>query len=102
MTCIEDLPYEILKSKSSFKECREFIEQQYPVVYHINPGFKLFKTPITGTPPVAIGIENDDIIFPYTKPCHGTFLLKVTDTEEINRLCRIKRLFPFKKPEQSS
>jgi hypothetical protein len=102
MTCIEDLPYEILISNASFKECREYIEQQCPVVYHINPGFKLFKTAIIGTPPVAIGIDDGDIVFPFTKPCHGTFLLKVTDPDEVDRLYRTKRLVKVSKADQST
>lgn len=97
MTCIEELPHEILLSKVSFKECRDVIEEHCPVVYHINPGFKLLGTPLIGSPPISIGIQDSDIIFPYTKPCHGTFLLKVTDESEVNRLSRNKRVRKFVK-----
>ncbi|HUW85601.1 MAG TPA: DUF1894 domain-containing protein, partial [Methanoregula sp.] len=44
-----------------------------------------------GIPPIAIGLEGDFIIFPYTKPCHGTFLLRVEDTVEAARLRAAKK-----------
>jgi hypothetical protein len=95
MSCIEDLPHDVLKSNISFKESREIIEQDYPLVYHINPGFKLLGNPLIGTTPIAIGIDGDSIIFPYTKPCHGTYLLKINDPDEVNRLSQNKRLRKF-------
>ena len=92
MTCIEDLPHEILNSYISFKESNKIIEHTYPVVYHINPGFKLLGNPLIGSPPIAIGVDGESIIFPYTKPCHGTFLLKIDSPEEVSRLSRNNRL----------
>jgi hypothetical protein len=92
MTCIEDLPHEVLKSNISFKESREIIEHDYSLVYHINPGFKLLGTPLVGIPPIAIGIDGENIVFPYTKPCHGTFLLKINNSNEVIRLSQNKRL----------
>ena len=92
MSCIEDLPHEVLRSNISFKESREIIEQGYPLVYHINPGFKLLGNPLIGTTPIAIGIDGESIIFAYTKPCHGTFILKITDADEVSRLSRNGRL----------
>ena len=92
MSCIEDLPHDVLKSNITFKESREIIEREYPLVYHINPGFKLLGNPLIGTPPIAIGVDGESIIFPYTKPCHGTFLLKIDNAEEVGRLSRNNRL----------
>jgi hypothetical protein len=32
-------------------------------------------------------VEGDDVIFPYTKPCHGTFILRARGAaEEVARL----------------
>jgi hypothetical protein len=92
MSCIENLPHEVLNSYISIKESRDIIEREYPIVYHINPGFKILGNSLIGTPPIAIGVDGDCIIFPYTKPCHGTFLLKVNSAEEVARLSRSSRL----------
>jgi hypothetical protein len=37
-------------------------------------------------PPIPIGVDGDSVIFPYTKPCHGTFVLKVEGKDEVLRL----------------
>jgi hypothetical protein len=92
MTCIEDLPHEILNSNISFKESKEIVERNYPVVYHINPGFKLLGNSLIGPPPIAIGIDGEGVIFPYTKPCHGTYLVKIVCAEEVRRLSCNSRL----------
>ncbi|MDD1698266.1 MAG: DUF1894 domain-containing protein, partial [Methanoregula sp.] len=55
------------------------------------PGFKVFDIHLIGIPPIAIGLENDFIIFPYTKPCHGTFLLRMEDTAEAARLRKFRK-----------
>jgi|GEM_PF-3871783 len=34
--------------------------------------FKIFEKRIIGVPPIALGIDGDAVILPYTKPCHGT------------------------------
>jgi hypothetical protein len=39
-----------------------------------------------GVPPISIGFEGNVIIFPYTKPCYGTFLMKVEDPEEAEKI----------------
>jgi hypothetical protein len=31
-------------------------------------------------------VDNSAVVFPYTKPCHGTFLLRIEGAEEIARL----------------
>lgn len=99
MTCIEDIPHEIIRSSISFQECRRLIEENAPLVYYINPGFKILGSPLVGSPPVAIGVDGDALYFPYTKPCHGTFLLKVENREEVSRISRISRLVRRRKPE---
>lgn len=90
MGCIDQLPYEIILSGTSFKEARDYVEENIPEVYHVEPGFKIFDHYIIGVPPVAIGLDKNLVYFPFTKPCHGTFLLKVEDEEESARLRKMK------------
>jgi len=42
-------------------------------------------------PPLYVGIEGENIVFPYTKPCHGTFVVKIPGSDEIARLRERKR-----------
>lgn len=86
MGCVESLPYEVILRGSSFKECREYVKEHFKEFINVKPGFKIFDTHIIGIPPIAIGLDGDFVIFPYTKPCHGTFLLRVEDPEEAKRL----------------
>ncbi len=90
MGCIEQLPYEVLQSGVSFKESREYIEKHFREIYYVDPGFKIFDKYIIGVPPIAIGLEGDIVVFPFTKPCYGTFLLKVPEAEEAERIRKLK------------
>jgi hypothetical protein len=91
MGCVESMNYEILLRDGSFKECRDYIKQHFAEFIEVLPGFKLLDIALIGVPPVAIGLDRDFIIFPYTKPCHGTFLLRVEDTAEAARLRALKK-----------
>jgi hypothetical protein len=91
MGCVESMNYEILMRNGSFKECREYIRQHFSEYIDVQPGFKIFDIHTIGVPPIAIGLDRDFIIFPYTKPCHGTFLLRVEDTAEAARLRAMKK-----------
>ena len=91
MGCVESMNYEILMRHGSFKECRDYIRQNFKEYIDVQPGFKIFDIHLIGIPPIAIGLDRDFIIFPYTKPCHGTFLLRVEDTKEAARLRAIKK-----------
>jgi len=88
--CIESLPYEIILRGSSFRECRDYIYEHYREHRDVLPGFRIFDTHIIGVPPIAIGLDGDAVIFPFTKPCHGTFLLRVQDGKEAARLRALK------------
>jgi hypothetical protein len=93
MGCLEALKYEILLKQCSFREASDFIRKTADEIYEVRPGFKIFDVHIIGIPPVIVGIDGDFIIFPYTKPCHGTFLLRVRGDGEIARVrSRGKRL----------
>ncbi len=93
MGCIENLKYEkILPLGASFKECREYVEKNSSEIWYVDPGYKLFDEYIIGLPPIALGIGDDSkIIFPYTKPCHGTYLLAVQDADEAVRVRKTAR-----------
>ena len=90
MGCIEQLPYEVLLSGVSFAESRKYIEEHYQEIYFVDPGFKIFDKYIIGIPPIAIGMEGDTVVFPFTKPCYGTFLLKVPESEEAARIRKLR------------
>jgi hypothetical protein len=83
--------YEILLRDGSFKECREYIRKNFTEFIDVQPGFKIFDIYIIGVPPIAVGLDGDFVIFPYTKPCHGTFLLRVNDPDEAQRLRALKK-----------
>ena len=89
--CVEAMNYEILMRDASFKESRDYIRQNFKEYIDVQPGFKIFDVHLIGVPPIAIGLEADFIVFPYTKPCHGTFLLRVEDTAEAARLRSLKK-----------
>jgi hypothetical protein len=86
LVCIDELNYEILLSKETFKECSKFIRSKFKETYIIEPGFKLFEAYIIGVPPIYVGVKDETIIFPYTKPCHGTFVLSIRSPETVAKL----------------
>jgi len=90
MGCIESLPYEVVLRGGSFKECRDYVRKHFRESLDVQPGFKIFDTHIIGIPPISIGLDGDFVIFPFTKPCHGTFLLRVEDRAEADRLRKRK------------
>lgn len=86
MGCIESVKYEIILRNASFRECREYIRANCREYLDVPPGFRIFDKHIIGVPPISIGFDGDTITFPYTKPCYGTFLMKVEDREEAERI----------------
>ena len=90
MGCIEELKYETVLSHASFRECRDYVKEHFSERYEVEPGYKIFDSYIIGLPPIIIGIDGDTVVFPYTKPCHGTFLLRIESPEEIARLRAMK------------
>jgi hypothetical protein len=95
MGCIESLKYEIILRDASFRQCREYVRANCREYVDVDPGFKIFDKHIIGVPPISIGFEGDVIIFPFTKPCYGTFLMKIEDHDEAERI----RRFAVKKPK---
>lgn len=91
MGCLESLPYEVLLAKISFKEAREFLAR-YPEKYDVEPGYKMFEVRIIGVPPIRVAVDGEAVLFPFTKPCHGTFLIRVPEGgEEIDKLRALKK-----------
>lgn len=87
MSCIEQMKYDLLLERVSFKEAKEFIEKNADEVYYVDPGYKIFKDYyIIGVPPIPVGAKGDELLFTYVKPCHGTFVMKIKSEEEIQRL----------------
>ena len=80
------MKYEVLLKNTTFKECREYVENNFKEVYQVKPGYKMFDVYLIGVPPISIGVAGDDVIFPYTKPCYGTFLLRICGEAEIESL----------------
>lgn len=81
------MKYRLYLERTSFKEAREYIERNSEEVYHVDPGYRLFKDYyIIGVPPVALGVRGRELLFTYVKPCHGTFVMGIESEEEIARL----------------
>lgn len=111
MSCIEQMKYNILLDRISFKEAREYIEKNSDEVYYVSPGYKIFKDYyIIGVPPIAMGAKGNALIFPYTKPCHGSFVLSIDNEDSVKEISRLreaekeKGTAPLKKgkPSESS
>ena len=94
MGCVEDLGYEVLASGSSFAEARAYIEQNCAEVFYVNPGFRIFEKCLIGIPPIAIGLDGPEVTLPYTKPCYGTYILKVISDEEAGMIRETARKKP--------
>ena len=86
MGCLESLPYEIVMSRVAFSEARDALSR-YREKYDVPPGYEIFGVRLIGVPPVLVAVDADTVLFPYTKPCHGTFLVRVPDAQtEIDKL----------------
>ncbi len=99
MSCIEQMKYDILLERISFKESREYIEKNSDEVYYVPPGYKIFKDYyIIGIPPIAVGAKGNALIFPYTKPCHGSFVLSIENEDSIKEINRLRETEKEKGP----
>ena len=85
MSCIDNYNYEIL-FKGSFKECSNYIKKNFKNIKYLKAGEEVLKgILLIGKPPIPVAYEGDSIIFPYTKPCYGTFVLKVPLGESVRK-----------------
>jgi Uncharacterized protein conserved in archaea len=91
MSCIEQMKYKIHLERTSFKDAREYIEKNSDEVYYVSPGYKIFKDYyIIGVPPIAVGAKNNALIFTYTKPCYGSFVLSIENEDSIKEINRLQ------------
>ncbi|MCS3901521.1 DUF1894 domain-containing protein [Methanococcus voltae] len=80
-SCIDQYRYEILL-KGSFKECNDYIQKNSKSIVEISPGDEILDgIMIIGVPPIYMGFNEDNVLFPFTKPCYGTHVLKVSMDE---------------------
>ncbi|MCE5214079.1 MAG: DUF1894 domain-containing protein [Methanobacterium sp.] len=81
--------YQILISRSGFKECKKLIIDHSPEVIYVKAGEKILGVRIIGVPPIAIGINEEEgtVTLPYTKPCYGTAVVELPlDKNEIKNI----------------
>jgi len=91
MSCIEQMKYEILLDKTTYKDAREYIVNNSDEIYYVSPGYKIFKDyHIIGVPPIALGAKGNALIFTYTKPCYGTFVLTVENEDSLKEIGRLR------------
>jgi hypothetical protein len=91
MSCIEQMKYKIHLERTSFKDAREYIEKNSDEVFYVSPGYKIFKDYyIIGVPPIAVGAKGSSLIFTYTKPCYGSFVLSIDDEDSIKEINRLR------------
>ncbi|KCZ70362.1 hypothetical protein ANME2D_03277 [Candidatus Methanoperedens nitroreducens] len=86
MGCIDEMDYKILLPSSSIKECADFIKKNFKEIYYVNQGYRIFNTYLIGISPIPVAVDDDYVIMPYVKPCHGSFVLKIKGKEEVKRL----------------
>ena len=91
MGCIDEMNYEILLPNTGFKDCANFIKDNFKEVYYVPAGYKIFDSFLIGIPPIPIAVDNEDVILTYVKPCHGSFVLRITSKEEVERLRKGKK-----------
>lgn len=93
MSCIEQKKYKILLEKTTFKDSREYIEKNSDEVHYVSPGYKIFENYyVIGIPPIALGAKGNALLFTYTKPCHGTFVLTIDDEESKKEIDRLREM----------
>ncbi|WP_423793256.1 DUF1894 domain-containing protein [Methanocaldococcus indicus] len=84
MACIDKLNYEILY-KGGFKDCAEYIRKNFKNIVEKKAGDEIIEGIfLIGISPIPVAYEDNYIIFPYTKPCYGTFVLKI-NLDELNK-----------------
>lgn len=93
MSCIEQKKYKILLEKTTFKDSREYIEKNSDEVHYVSPGYKIFNDYyVIGIPPIALGAKGNALLFTYTKPCHGTFVLTIDDDQSKKEIDRLREM----------
>ena len=89
MACLNDYDYDILLSHTTYIRAEKFILRQ--ILGNILCGTRLsvLGLRILGTDYVPIAVEDNtnNLILPYTKPCMGTFVIRIKNVpEEVDRI----------------
>ena len=85
----ESEDYKVLIARTGFKEATKVIKENAPEIIYVKPGDKVLGARIIGIPPISVGIneEKGTVLFPYTKPCHGTAVVEIpVGQEEIDNV----------------
>jgi hypothetical protein len=84
--CLREYKYEILLKNTTLKECEDFIKECSEDVYLVPGGYKVKGIMLLGTN-APVGFSGNDIIFQFTKPCFGFFVIRLkNEIEEIKKL----------------
>jgi hypothetical protein len=90
MPCLNDYDYEVLLQHITYEQAEQFIREKYWETYYFEPGFRVLDLRLLGDVAVPIAIDEktqDALIFPYTKPCMGTFVLRFPGVpDEVKRI----------------
>ena len=90
MPCLNDYDYEVLLQHITYAQAEDFIREKYWEVYYFEPGYRVLGLRLLGDTavPVAVEADSDDtLVFPYTKPCMGTFVLRFGGVpDEVKRI----------------
>jgi len=86
MVCISEMKYEILLKNATLKECEKTVMNNSEEAYLVPGGYKVKDLPLMGKMS-PVGFSGNDIIFQYTKPCIGFFVLRLrNESEEVKKL----------------
>lgn len=86
MVCLSEYDHEILLKNITLKECENFIKEHSEDVYLVPGGCKVRDFILLGTT-APVGFSGNDIIFQFTKPCFGFFVIRLkNEAEEIKKL----------------
>ena len=89
MACLNDYDYDILLSHTTYKMAEQYILAKYWETYYVEPGYSVLGLRMLGNEyvPVAVEDNTNNLIFPYTKPCMGTFVVRIKNLpEEVDRI----------------
>ncbi|MDD2439770.1 MAG: DUF1894 domain-containing protein [Methanosarcinaceae archaeon] len=86
MVCISEMDYEILLKNATPKECEKTVIANSEEAYLVPGGYKVKGLSLLGKA-IPVGFSGNDIIFQYTKPCLGFFVLRLrNEIEELKIL----------------
>jgi len=86
MVCLSEYDHEILLKNTTLKECKNFIKEHSEDVYLVPGGYKVRGFTLLGTA-APVGFSGNDIIFQFTKPCFGFFVIRLkNEAEEVKKL----------------